>query len=70
MSRHRVQIPRSTAEPRYVYRWRNNPRRDELYGRVCRLVCSGTKNTVLLEFVDTGERVTTSRWAIRRVGDE
>jgi hypothetical protein len=69
MSRQLGHTRPSEAEPRYVYRWRNNPRRGELYGRVCRLVCSGTKNTVLVEFVDTGERVTTSRWAIKRVGD-
>jgi hypothetical protein len=51
---------------RYVYAWGNNPRRAELKGRTCRLVASGAMGTVLVEF-DGGERVTTSRRALRRV---
>jgi hypothetical protein len=55
-----------TTETVYVYRWRNNPRRAELYGRVCVVEARGRMNTILLRFIDTGERVTTSGNAIRR----
>ena len=50
----------------YVYVWRNNARRAGLYGRRCRLIASGAMGTVLVEFED-GERVTTSRRALRRI---
>ena len=50
----------------YVYVWRNNERRAELYGRRCRIVVSGTFGTVLVEF-ENGERATVSRRALRRV---
>ncbi len=49
----------------YVYAWGDNQRRAELKGRECRLVCAGTKNSVLIEMADTGERVVTSRYSIR-----
>jgi len=48
----------------HVYAWRNNERRAALYGRRCRVVASGAMRTVLVEFED-GERVTTSRRALR-----
>jgi hypothetical protein len=47
-----------------VYAWRNNERRAGLYGRRCRVVATGAMMTVLVEFED-GERVTTSRRALR-----
>lgn len=50
----------------YVFVWGNNPRRAELKGRTCRLLVAGRMGTVLVEFLDTGERVTTSRRALRR----
>jgi hypothetical protein len=50
----------------YVYVWRNNARRATLYGRRCRLIATGAMGTVLVEFED-GERVTTSRRALRRL---
>lgn len=49
----------------YVYAWGNNPRRAELKGRRCVVEAAGTKNTVLIRFLDNGERVTTSRRALR-----
>lgn len=54
----------------YEYAWGNNPVRAALKGRVCRVVARGgrgSKNTVLVEFVDTGERVSTSLRALRRL---
>jgi len=52
----------------YVYFWGNNPVRAALKGRRCRLLVSGARNTVLIEMCDTGERVTTSRRALRKLG--
>jgi len=51
----------------YVYAWGNNSRRRELRGRQCRVVARGAMRTVLVEFLDNGERVTTSARALRRV---
>jgi hypothetical protein len=53
----------------YVYAWRNNDRRAALYGRRCRIVASGSLGTVLVVF-ENGERVTTSRRALRRAGTD
>lgn len=53
----------------YLYSWANNPVRKALKGRECRLIAVGTRNTVLIEMVDTGERVTTSRRALRKKGE-
>lgn len=51
----------------YRYRWGNNPRRAELKGRECVIEARGKLGTVLLRFLDTGERVTTSARAVRRI---
>jgi len=51
----------------YTFAWGNNPRRAELKGRVCVVEASGPKQTVLIRFLDTGERVTTSVRALRKV---
>lgn len=48
-----------------IYRWGNNPRRAELKGRTCVVRALGAKNSVLIEFLDTKERVITSQNAIR-----
>ena len=52
----------------YVYVWGNNPRRAELKGRRCVVDARGRMGTVLVRFLDTGERVTTSRRALRAAG--
>ena len=54
---------------RYRYAWANNPRRAELQGRTCIIEATGTMSTVLIRFLDTGERLTTSRRALRRLAD-
>lgn len=52
----------------YVYAWGNNSRRAELKGRRCIVeVRGGRLRTVLVRFLDTGERVTTSARALREV---
>ena len=55
------------AEQLYRYHWGNNPTRAKLKGRICRVLKSGGMNTIMLEFLDNGERVSSSRQAIRRV---
>ena len=50
----------------YIYAWGNNPRRLELKSRRCVVEARGAMRTVLVRFLDTGERVTTSARAIRR----
>ena len=49
-----------------VFAWGNNPRRAELKGRRCVIVARGAMGSVLVEFLDTGEKVVTSRRALRR----
>jgi len=49
----------------YVYAWGNNERRAALRGRRCVVEASGALATVLVRFLDTGERVTTSFRAVR-----
>ncbi|HEX4520688.1 MAG TPA: hypothetical protein VH063_13990 [Gaiellaceae bacterium] len=59
---------KSVSEPqRYRFAWRNNERRAGLYGRECLVVAAGAMRTVLVEFLDDGERVTTSARALRKV---
>ena len=52
----------------YEYAWGNNPRRAALKGRRCVVEARGRMGTVLVRFLDTGERVTTSHRALRRIG--
>jgi hypothetical protein len=49
----------------YVYAWGNNARRAQLKGRRCVVEARGCMGTVLVRFLDTGERVTTSRRALK-----
>jgi hypothetical protein len=49
----------------YVYVWGNNERRAGLKGRRCVVEARGAMGTVLVRFLDTGERVTTSSRALR-----
>lgn len=51
----------------YIYGWGNNPRRAELKGRRCVVLARGRMNTVLIQFPDTGEKVTSSYRALRPV---
>jgi len=55
------------AEQFYTYVWSNNEKRKKLKGRVCRIITTGKKNSVLVEFVDNGIMEIVSRRAIRRI---
>ena len=47
------------------YTWRKH-RRPELYGRRCRIVCHGARNSVCVEWED-GTRDIVSRRALRKI---
>jgi len=48
-----------------VYAWGNNPRRAMLKDRPCVVLARGAMGSVLVRFSDTGEKVVTSRRALR-----
>ena len=50
----------------HLYVWGNNEKRAALKGRACRVLARGRMNSILVEFED-GERVVTSRYAVRRI---
>jgi hypothetical protein len=56
----------SNAPTAYVYAWGNNPVRAGFKGRKCVIEARGRMRTVLIRFLDTGERTTTSVRALRR----
>ena len=53
----------------YKYHWGNNPVRRQLKGRACMILASGKMGSCLIAMADTGERIITSRRAVRRVAD-
>jgi hypothetical protein len=48
----------------HTWRWRS--KLPERYGQRCRVLTRGRMNSALVEFAD-GERVITSRYAVRKV---
>ena len=60
----------SLVVPLYRYCWGNNPKRATMQGRVCRVICRGTMNSAMIEFMDNGQREVVSRNAIRRHNKE
>ena len=59
--------PQPDDRPRYRFCWKNNPKRRTLYGKTCVLIARMTMNSVLVEFVDTGEQEVVSRYSIRKI---
>ena len=55
------------GEQIYKFNWRNNSKRAALFGRLCRIVHGGGMNSILIEFMDTGQREVVSRRALRKV---
>lgn len=52
----------------YRYAWKNNPKREEMYGKRFRIIARGKMNSVLVEFED-GQREVISGNAIRKATD-
>ncbi len=50
----------------HFYCWKNNEKRLTLYKRLCKIIARGKMGSILIEF-ENGERVCTSRYAVRRV---
>ena len=50
----------------YIYRWRNNVKRAEMYGHRFRVLVRGRMNSALVEFED-GQCEVISRNAIKKV---
>jgi len=53
----------------YIYGWKNNPKRQALYGVRCRALAWGKMNSVLVVFKD-GNREIISRRALKSVNEE
>lgn len=54
------------AEVLYEFRWRNNAKREKMFGRLCRVLCRGKRNSCAVEFIDNGQREVVSRNALRK----
>lgn len=54
------------TEPLYRYRWQNNPVRARWKGRIVRVLRRFAMQSVLIEDVETGEKMCTSRRALRK----
>lgn len=50
-----------------LYRWSWRKRLPERHGTLCRLICTGTLNSALVEFLEDGRRFVTDRRGLRRV---
>jgi hypothetical protein len=51
---------------KYQYAWKNNDKRESLYGKECKIIYRMRMNSALVEFED-GEKVVISRNALRKV---
>lgn len=49
----------------YIYCWKNNEKRKELYHKKCKILAKGRKNSILVEF-ENGDREVTSRYAVKK----
>lgn len=56
----------NTTSAQFTHFWRIRKWHPERHGQPCRVLARGALNTVLIEFQD-GQRMTTSRWFIRRI---
>lgn len=54
------------ARYNYIYRWKKYL--PEYYGKRCRLLVAGSKNSILIEF-ENGHQMVTSRYSIRHERD-
>ncbi len=53
--------------PVYRYAWGNNSKRAAMKGRICILLASGKMASILIEFLDNGQREITSMRSLRRI---
>jgi hypothetical protein len=50
----------------YIFGWGNNPKRATMKNRKCKVLKRGGKGSVLIEFLDNGQKEIVSRRALRR----
>ena len=50
---------------KYIYAWKNNPKRQSMYKKRCRILARGKMNSALVEF-ENGQKEIVSRNALRR----
>lgn len=51
----------------YIYKWKNNEKRVTMYGRKCIVICRGTMNSCMIEFIDNKQREIVSRNSLKKV---
>ena len=51
----------------YIFAWGNNSKRAKLKGRKCFILFSGKMNSIVVEFLDDGQKEVISRRALRKV---
>lgn len=51
----------------YKYIWGNNEKRITMKGRICNLISVGKMNSILIEFIDNGQREIVSKRSIRKL---
>jgi hypothetical protein len=49
---------------KYYYAWRNNPKRETMYRRACRVIARGAMNSCMIEF-ENGQVEIVSRNAVK-----
>jgi hypothetical protein len=55
-------------EQKYIYGWKNNSKRQTLYGRICRVIARMKMNSAWVEF-ENGQQECISRNALRKVNE-
>lgn len=61
-----IQSPLSST---YIYGWKNNPKRQALFGLKCKILAHGKKNSVLIR-LSNGNKEIVSRRALRLIKNE
>ena len=51
----------------YYFSWKNNPKREQLYGRKCRVLVRGRKMNICLVEFENGDLEAVYRLALRKV---
>jgi hypothetical protein len=51
----------------YVYKWKNNEKRSQMFDRICIVVARGKQNSAMVRFLDNGQEEIISRNALRRL---
>ena len=58
----------------YIFIWNNErdkigniTKRKELYGRTCKILTKGKMRSILVEFIDNGQKEVVDLWSIKKV---